>query len=190
MIRNPQAISHPWSGAARYAAGMSDRVVFFGSLLAATGIVGGGILVLLDKAAPIVQTTPAPVAAQAPVVIAPQAPTVPSDPAVYRCKVGGSVLYSDAPCKGGTVVDIQPTRGYEAPRRSLRSASVVISEAPAQGAAVTTSTNVSNESACRLLDQEIAAIDAAARVGGTIPYMEDLKERRRKLVSRKYELRC
>ena len=27
-------------------------------------------------------------------------------------------------------------------------------------------------------------------VGGTIPYMEDLKERRRKLVDRNYHLRC
>jgi hypothetical protein len=179
---------------------MNDRVVFVASLLAAIGIVGGGIIAVLDHAAPIVRTSPqpsavaapqTPVVPAAPVVIGPSAdPATPSGPAVYRCKVDGAVLYSDAPCKGGRVIEVKHTRGWEAPRYSLRNAPMVVSEAPVQAIVVTPPASASNESVCRLIDQDIAAIDAAARAGGTIPYMEELKERRRKLVDRKYELGC
>ena len=46
------------------------------------------------------------------------------------------------------------------------------------------------EALCAQIDRSIESIDAAARKGGTIQYMEDLKERRRKLVEKRQELRC
>lgn len=34
-------------------------------------------------------------------------------PTVYRCDFGGKVDYSDAPCVGGKVIDVTPTRGAD-----------------------------------------------------------------------------
>jgi hypothetical protein len=34
-------------------------------------------------------------------------------PTVYRCDFGGKVSYSDAPCVGGKVVDVTPTKGAD-----------------------------------------------------------------------------
>ncbi|HET9025588.1 MAG TPA: hypothetical protein VFN64_13515 [Burkholderiaceae bacterium] len=47
-----------------------------------------------------------------------------------------------------------------------------------------------DEVLCAQFSRAIESIDAAARKGGTVRYMEDLKERRRKLVEHRQELRC
>jgi len=43
---------------------------------------------------------------------------------------------------------------------------------------------------CEQIRRAIEGLDAAARSGGSIQYIEDLKERRRKLVEKRQELRC
>lgn len=35
----------------------------------------------------------------------------PASRTVYKCEVGGKVTYSDEPCAGAKVVDVEPTRG-------------------------------------------------------------------------------
>ncbi|RYE58307.1 MAG: DUF4124 domain-containing protein [Hyphomicrobiales bacterium] len=34
-------------------------------------------------------------------------------PTVYRCETGGKINYADAPCVGGKVVDVTPTKGAD-----------------------------------------------------------------------------
>jgi hypothetical protein len=172
---------------------MSDRSTTLAAVTVATLIVGGSIYAVLRHAAPMIETAPppAPVAPTAPTANEPSVTaSPPSAGAIYRCNEGGSVVYSDASCKGGRVVEVQHTQGWEAPRPSVRPQSVAIAEARTVSPDVASTSEKSREAECGLIESQIAQIDAAARVGGTIPYMEDLKERRRKLVDRKFELRC
>ena len=173
-------------------------------LVAAVAIVGVGLYVLLDKGAAIVKTPLEP-AKQA--ATPPQPPLTYQQPSpqrsqvlqgrssgseIYRCKQGGSVVYSDTPCDGGRPVDIQVTQGFESqryPRRAAASEAVINGAAPSREPAVTPP-SASNAQVCESIIKAIEGIDAAARAGGTIPYMEDLKERRRKLVEKRQELRC
>ena len=64
--------------------------------------------------------------------------------------------------------------------------------ARAENPSTATSSEVSKAKAteCRHLDARITNNDAVALAGGTVPYMDNLRERRRKLVDRRYELRC
>jgi len=178
---------------------MSDRLSTLAALTAATLIVGGGLYALLKHGAGIVAVAPAPASQPLPAVVAPRASTVrapqvtiapPPGGAIYRCQIDGSVVYQSEPCKGGRVVEVQHTQGWEAPRLSVQRQAVQVAEARTHTPAMTSSPDVARAAECALLDQQIAQIDALARAGGTIPYMENLKERRRKLVDRKYEMRC
>src|SRR4030095_17119661 len=100
--------------------GRSSLVAIAGAMIVA----GAGIFAIVQQAAPIVEIAPAslpPVPASAPATAEPppSVSSAPSGPVVYRCKVKGTVVYSDEPCGAGAkVVDVQPTRGYEAPRQS------------------------------------------------------------------------
>lgn len=183
---------------------MRARVESLVALTLACAVVGWFLYVILDMGAGIVvhkgvappleparppRTFAAPSNPQ-PAPIA--SPSQASGPDVYKCIVNGAALYSDAPCKGGKVVDIRITRGYEAPNASPRYQSRTVETA--SDASVLNSNSYSSDASrageCRYLDEAIASIDADARIGGSIPKMEDLKARRQKLVDRKYELRC
>lgn len=169
---------------------MSDRRTLAASLAAAVVIVGGGIYAVLKQASPIVGTTPSPAVAAPGAVTPPAARATSTGPAIYRCKVRGSITYSDTPCEGAKVVDVQPTRGFEMPKGSSQRAPVAVAKAPSATPTVASSSDASSSTECRYLDEQIANIDAAARAGGTAPYMDELRDRRRKLVDRKYELHC
>ena len=177
---------------------MRDGFVQSVSIIAAVGIVGGGFYLLLDKAAPIVAVHPerpkqtaAP--SSKPPAFDPQ--SVPAEErsgsAIYRCNQGGSVVYSDTPCQGGRVVDVQVTQGFEPQRASPVSArSQAVEPATPRTPAIAQANGSAEEVLCAQIDRAIEAIDAAARRGGTIQYMEDLNERRRKLVEKRQEYRC
>lgn len=177
---------------------MNQRLSYALSVVAAVAIGGGGLYVLLDKAAPIVEQRPQPASR----IAAPPPPTYepspvpqdrPSGSAIYRCDRGGSVVYSDTPCQGGRVVDVHVTQGFEpqrAPQSSTRSQTSQQAPAPPRTPAIAQANGSAEEALCAQIDRAIESIDAAARRGGTIQYMEDLKERRRKLVEKRQELRC
>jgi len=176
---------------------MSEKWLQFLSLVAAIVIVGGGIYVLLDKAAPLIAVGPEPLRPSVAPSLTPPPYVQPESPAeqrngaaIYRCDRGGSVTYSDASCEGGRVVDIQVTRGFQAER--YRPATQVASaEAPiAADRSPAQAEKEKNRALCEQITKAIESIDAAARAGGSIQYMEELKERRRKLVEKRQELRC
>lgn len=177
---------------------MSEKWLQPLSLAAAIVIVGGGLYVLLDKAAPLVTVAPEPLrksvapSVTPPPYVQPQSPSQQqNEAAIYRCDRRGSVTYSDAPCEGGRVVDIRVTQGFQAeryrPATRLASAEVPASTADRSAAQPETAKNTA---VCEQINEAIEAIDAAARAGGSIQYMEELKERRRKLVEKRQELRC
>ena len=171
-------------------------------LVAAVAIVGSGFYLLLQKAAPIVDERPTPPqqAARPTPHMQPYQPSSsirqerPSETgAIYRCNSGGAVVYSDKSCEGGRTVNVQVTQGFESQRYPQRQSSspVVYEPSPASRAsAVAQKEEPSNAALCEQITKAIESIDAAARVGGTIEYMEDLKERRRKLVEKRQALRC
>ena len=166
------------------------------ALVGAMIVAGAGIFAIVRQSTPIVEIAPAPpppVSAPAPATAAPSpsASFAPSGPAIYRCKVKGAVVYSDEPCgEGAKVVDVQPTRGYETPRSSMKAAPSADAKSATPAPQASPSADGSPVAECRLLEEQIASIDAAARQDGITPHMEGLKERRRKLVDRKNELRC
>jgi len=170
----------------------TSLVVLVGAMIVA----GGGIFAIVRQSTPIVEIAPAPppaVSAPTPATAAPSpsASSAPSGPAIYRCKVKGAVVYSDEPCgEGAKIVDVQPTRGYGTPRSSTKAAPSADAKSATQAPQALPPVDGSHATECRLLEDQIASIDAAARQGGTTSNVEDLKERRRKLVDRKYELRC
>ena len=172
---------------------MRDRTSLI-ALIVAMILAGAGIFAIVRQAAPIVEIAPAPpppVSAPTPATAAPSASPAPSGPAIYRCKVKGAVVYSDEPCgEGAKVVDVQPTRGFESPRQSPSSATKVSSAKPVAPAVQASSGEAVHASECKRLEDAMAWIDSEARQGGTIERMDELKERRRKLLDRKYELRC
>ena len=178
---------------------MKDIVLHALYLLVAVGIVGGGLYLLLDKAAPIVAVQPAMPEQSAAPASAPRpyepssAPAEPrSGSAIYRCDQGGSAVYSDNPCTGGRVVDVQVTQGFQAEQYRLpasmpRQAPVA---ATPRTPAIAQANGTVEERLCAEIDRAIEAVEAAARRGGSIQYMEDLKERRRRLVEQRQQLRC
>jgi hypothetical protein len=76
------------------------------------------------------------------------------------------------------------------PQPAARRQSAEIAETRTVTPDFVSSSEKSREAECTLIESQISQVDAAARVGGPILHMEDLKERRRKLVDRKYDLRC
>jgi hypothetical protein len=44
---------------------------------------------------------------------APARPRASSSPTVYRCRVNGSVIYSEEPCPGGEVIELVVPKGFE-----------------------------------------------------------------------------
>jgi hypothetical protein len=173
---------------------MESRAGFALSLVAAAAIAGGGLFFVLREGSAIVETYPVqkppvatpPIETQSPPAIASPAP----GPAIYRCESKGKVTYANSPCEGGKLVDATPTQGYESPRSSPLSKKGATLTGPVAPAAQASSEGSANSGECKRLEDAIAWIDSEARQGGTIPRMEELKERRRKLVDRKYELRC
>ena len=164
------------------------------SLAAVAAIAGGGLYFALRQGSAIVDLYPVqkPPAAT-PFIATPPPPTVASPasgPAIYRCESKGKVTYANSPCEGGKLVDATPTRGYESPHSSPPSKKGVAPTGPIAPAAQASSEGSAHAGECKRLEDAIAWIDAEARQGGTVPRMEELKERRRKLVDRKYELRC
>ena len=164
------------------------------SLLAAAAIAGGGFYFVLRQGSAILGTDPLQKPRVAtPPIETPPPPTVASPasgPAIYRCESKGKVTYANSPCEGGKLVDATPTRGYESPHSSPPSKKGVAPTGPIAPAAQASSEGSAHAGECKRLEDAIAWIDSEARQGGTVPRMEELKERRRKLVDRKYELRC
>ncbi|HTN48432.1 MAG TPA: hypothetical protein VMK32_03275 [Burkholderiaceae bacterium] len=177
---------------------MEGRPVLLVALLA-IAIAGGGLYFVLQPGTPVVETkdpplpppqaTPAP-ASNAPAAVPPAGADPKSGSAIYRCQKGRSVVYSDTPCEGGKLVDIQPTRGYETSRTAAAHPSRVVSTEPAPPAPDATPSETTRPAECKRLDDLIAWIDAEARQGGATPRMDELKERRRKAADRRYELHC
>ena len=88
---------------------------------------------------------------------------------------------------------MQVTQGFEpqrATQASVRSQAVEHAPAAPRPPAIAQANGSVEEALCAQIDRAIERIDAAARKGGTIQYMEDLKERRRQLVRKRQELRC
>lgn len=172
---------------------METRVASLASLVAAVAIAGTGIYLVLKQAAPIVETkgelhtTPGNPSTSA---AAPPSASAAKPGAIYKCENGRTVIYSDTPCVGGKAVDIQPTRGYEAPRQTASRPVRATASASPMATFTTEPSDGTQRSECKLVEDAIAAVDAEARQGGPVPRMEELKERRRKLVDRRYELGC
>ena len=164
------------------------------SLLAAAAITGGGLYFVLRQGSAIVEAYPLqkssvvtpPIEAPSPPAIASPAP----GPAIYRCESKGKITYANLPCEGGKLVDAMPTQGYESPNSSHPPKKRATPTGPVAPTAQASSEGSAHSGECKRLEDAIAWIDSEARQGGTIPRMEELKERRRKLVDRKYELRC
>ena len=114
---------------------------------------------------------------------------------IYRCRQAGQTVYSDVPCGGAasTVVDVQPSSGFQPPPRSYQSSA----PRPAQRPEVTPTVNPPEASAaapqameCAAIDQQIAAIDAEARQPLSIPHQDYLRKQRAALVDQRYALKC
>jgi hypothetical protein len=179
---------------------MEGRPALILSLVAAMAIAGGGLYFILEQGVPILETKgDGPASAPSPSIEAPPArpPVAPSTgaetkagPAIYRCQKGRSVTYSDSPCEGGKVVNVQDTRGYEAPRAVASPPKSVATPEPSAPASSATVNEASRPAECKRLDELIVWIDSEVRQGGVTGRMEELKDERRRAVDRRNELRC
>jgi hypothetical protein len=122
-------------------------------------------------------------------------------PVIYRCARDGSVVYSDRPCANGRALDLQPNSGFnptQVPQHDGRQPVVTLEEAEgptrAQSTTVATEDPGSGEpirkARCATIEAEIARIDALARAGGPASYQDWLRDERRRLVDKRYALKC
>jgi hypothetical protein len=175
---------------------MSDRLFAGFAFLMAVAIVGGSAFVILTKGSGIVATESAR-PPQVPPALRPEQAYVPSLPqpapsagsGIYRCTERGAAAYSNRPCPNGREVDVRATSGFRpAPVPSRQAVYVEESSASEEPAPLTQAP--SNKAACAAIEAAIASNDAAARAGGTAPYLDRLREDRHKLVDEKYRLKC
>jgi hypothetical protein len=178
---------------------MEGRPALILSLVAAMAIAAGGLYFVLEQGVPTLETKgDARPSSPSQSIAAPPAtpPVAPSDTemkpgaAIYRCQKGRSITYSDSPCDGGKVVNVQDTRGYEAPRTSASPPKSVATPEPSAQTSPPTVAEAARPAECKRVDELIAWIDSEARQGGTTGRIEELKEQRRKAVDRRNELRC
>jgi hypothetical protein len=180
---------------------MEGRAALIVSLVAAMAVAGGGLYFILEQGVPIPETkgdtpasAPSPSSIEAPPATPPVAPSIGAEtkagPAIYRCQKGRSVTYSDSPCEGGKVVNVQDTRGYEAPRAVASPPTSVATPEPSAPAMSPTVNEAARPAECKRLEELIAWIDSEARQGGATGRIEELREQRRKAVERRNELRC
>jgi hypothetical protein len=178
---------------------LNDRFLQALVVIAATILVGGGVLVLLDRVGPGVDSRSSAQAA------APSAASLPGSspaaaasyaaggPAIYRCDSGGKVLYSDSPCKGGRLVDMVVTEGYRPPGSAdARPGSPAPASTPRRAAAAPAAPPAQSDDTveCSMIAQAIASLDDAARRGAAAVDRDELRQRRSRLVERWQTLGC
>jgi len=200
---------------------MSDRHLPGIAFLVATAIVCGASFVIASKGGDIIvgeavqgaaptTTAAAPAAVPEPVRAPTTAPypqrsevdqTPRQSSGIYRCVENGSVVYSDSPCVGGRVLNLQPNSGFKptpVPQVSERQQVVVQQDRSGavrdQAATAATGTTGNGDAIrktrCASIEAEIARIDGLARAGGSASYQDWLRDQRRKLIDEKYALKC
>lgn len=187
---------------------LSELPVWLAAFSAAAAVVAVGLYFIFRNAAPITTSSvPTPVLQPVRSVSASASTTPLPDqtssirpeanhkgPTVYRCVVNGRATYSDAPCRGGTVVDLRPAfegfrlQGRKAPARVAQPPPSPDAAPPSAATADSEKTKV--EARCAWIDAEIARIDLLARQGQSASMQDWLRETRRKLVDEKYALKC
>ncbi len=189
----------------RYEDESSNKLTLLAAFVAAVAVVGGGMYLVLQKAAPIAaapsphvvdvqpSTMPAsePKASATPVmVVMPR-----SEHTAFRCMVNGTPTYSNEPCAGGKAVDVTPASSGFIPQRSH--ATVRVAQAPSTESGSTSKVTsalatekAARDSRCAWIEAEIERIDGAARQGQSAASQDLLRASRRRLVDEKYALKC
>lgn len=195
-----------------------DHLPLIFSLVAAILIVGGGAAFLLSDPAllrahaahglapssSVANTTPT---SAGPSVGAFRSSAMPLPTAsdttssIYRCVSAGRITYSDTPCRDeiGRTIDVLPTEGFSGPSQSnaIQPAPAVVADAPPSPTPSTATEPVNNAagvapavSECTVLDEALLSNQAASRRRQSMQMMDWLNAQRRKILDRKYELKC
>lgn len=127
---------------------------------------------------------------------------------VYRCEVGGKVSYSDAPCLGAKKLEVEPTRGMNKSTGKALQGRDVRNEHVREGFAemVRPITGMDArqldkagrrqrlspeaQRQCRVLDQQLPAIEATERAAKSAPEVAAAQQRLLDLRVSYRKLRC
>jgi hypothetical protein len=175
---------------------LNDRFLQALAVIAATILVGGGVLALLDRAGPGIDPRPsARAAAPSSASLPASSPATPAasdtgGPAIYRCDSAGKVLYSDSPCKGGRLVDMVVTEGYRPPGSADAPPGSPAPASTPRRAAAARAAQSDDTVECSMIAQAIASLDDAARRGAAAVDRDELRQRRSRLVERRQMLGC
>jgi hypothetical protein len=188
-----------------------ERKILVGTFLAAVAVLGIAIYVFRASVTPLAATSMSPANGAwrgptpprsgtenrpAPTTV-PQV-SAPDDQAagsgIYRCEVGGQILYADTRCSQspGHEIDaavndgfVSPTQGYIAADSPTRSAESMAVDSPRR---VVMPTDDSDE--CRRINAAIVSNETDARQPHPGFYQDLLTRRKKELQARKYELSC